>query len=202
LTDGWYADAMTFHAYTGRNAARPVPRRAVADEIISAANTLDIALVIFDARGSAISYSAEARRIAGTVAGAIVIAQSVTLAQQASTGCGPLRVGGCAPRASVAAHAGRGQLRVCTITRDLSPMIAVVIEGQFTAEQRQPMSSGLTARQGEVAALISIGKSTKEIASHLRISVHTARHHTEHVFTVLGVRTRAAVGAALRSGER
>ena len=56
----------------------------------------------------------------------------------------------------------------------------------------------LTAREIGVAHFLAIGKSTLEIADAMRISSHTARHHTENVMRKLGVRRRAEVGARLR----
>jgi DNA-binding CsgD family transcriptional regulator len=50
---------------------------------------------------------------------------------------------------------------------------------------------GLTRREGDVAHLAAEGRSTKEIARLLDISVHTVRHHTENVFSKLGVHTRS-----------
>jgi DNA-binding CsgD family transcriptional regulator len=75
---------------------------------------------------------------------------------------------------------------------------------ECTTESRVP-AYGLTPREDEVAALIAIGRATKEIAAELSISTHTARHHTERVFAKLGVQSRAAVasivGAGLRMGR-
>lgn len=74
-----------------------------------------------------------------------------------------------------------------------------------TPISRQPMSAArlrseyrLTAREIGVAHFLAIGKSTLEIADAMRISSHTARHHTENVMRKLGVRRRAEVGARLR----
>jgi DNA-binding CsgD family transcriptional regulator len=52
---------------------------------------------------------------------------------------------------------------------------------------------GLTAREQEVAHLLMSGASNERIATGLGISAFTARHHTEHVLSKLGVRTRAEV---------
>jgi DNA-binding CsgD family transcriptional regulator len=39
----------------------------------------------------------------------------------------------------------------------------------------------------------------KEVAAALAISPHTARHHTERVYTKLGLRSRVALALALGS---
>jgi DNA-binding CsgD family transcriptional regulator len=56
-------------------------------------------------------------------------------------------------------------------------------------------SADLTVRERQIARLITMGESAKRIAARLGISEHTVRHHTERVFTKLGVRSRAAVAA-------
>jgi DNA-binding CsgD family transcriptional regulator len=56
---------------------------------------------------------------------------------------------------------------------------------------------GLTPAQVRVATLLAAGKSNTEIAVALGISPHTARRHTERVFALLGVRSRAEVGSKL-----
>ena len=55
----------------------------------------------------------------------------------------------------------------------------------------------LTAREVEVVRLLAVGRSAREVAATLGISYFTARHHIEHLLAKLGVRTRAAVAAAI-----
>jgi DNA-binding NarL/FixJ family response regulator len=55
----------------------------------------------------------------------------------------------------------------------------------------------LTPREADVARLLALGKSNAEIAAALGISEHTGRRHTEQVLAKLGVRSRAAVAAAI-----
>lgn len=57
---------------------------------------------------------------------------------------------------------------------------------------------GFTARESDVAALLAQGSSNAAIAATLGISAHTARHHTQHVLSKLGVHSRAQAGARLR----
>lgn len=59
----------------------------------------------------------------------------------------------------------------------------------------------LTPRQREVLALLSDGRSTKEIARELGIAEETARNHIRHLLRRLGARSRlAAVLEARRLG--
>ena len=55
----------------------------------------------------------------------------------------------------------------------------------------------LTPSEAQVAVLIAVGRSNSEIATALFISPHTARHHTERVFSKLGVRSRAEAACKL-----
>jgi DNA-binding NarL/FixJ family response regulator len=67
---------------------------------------------------------------------------------------------------------------------------------------REPSLSkqfGLTAREEEVALLLSQGFSNQAIARELGISEHTARHHTQRILAKLHVHSRAAAGAKIRS---
>jgi DNA-binding NarL/FixJ family response regulator len=57
---------------------------------------------------------------------------------------------------------------------------------------------GLTRREAEVAVLLVLGRSNQAIARELKISSHTARHHTQRVLSKLEVHSRAEAGAKLR----
>jgi DNA-binding NarL/FixJ family response regulator len=59
----------------------------------------------------------------------------------------------------------------------------------------------LTARQREVLQLIAEGRSAKEVAAVLKISVRTAEAHKAHILEALGLRTTAElVQYAIRNG--
>jgi DNA-binding CsgD family transcriptional regulator len=58
----------------------------------------------------------------------------------------------------------------------------------------------LTARELEVVRGLAKGMSTKELAEACGISPHTARRHTEKVFTKLGVRNRAQIAPKIAAG--
>jgi DNA-binding NarL/FixJ family response regulator len=57
---------------------------------------------------------------------------------------------------------------------------------------------GLTTREMQVAILLAEGRSNQDVAAALRVSPHTARHHTQHVLAKLGVHSRAQAGAKIR----
>jgi DNA-binding NarL/FixJ family response regulator len=72
---------------------------------------------------------------------------------------------------------------------------------QEDAPQSSRSDRGLTPRQREVLQLIAEGRSAKEIAALLHISVRTAEFHRARVMQVLGLQTTAElVQYAIRNG--
>jgi PAS domain S-box-containing protein len=57
----------------------------------------------------------------------------------------------------------------------------------------------LTPRQAEVLALLTQGRSTKQIADQLHLSTQTVRNHIRGVLHALGVHSRLAAVAAARA---
>ncbi|NTU85926.1 MAG: response regulator transcription factor, partial [Chloroflexales bacterium] len=75
------------------------------------------------------------------------------------------------------------------------------------AEQLAPRATGeppaepLTAREGEVLALLSQGLPNKQIALRLQISEHTVKFHIASIFAKLGAASRTeAVSIGARQG--
>jgi DNA-binding NarL/FixJ family response regulator len=56
----------------------------------------------------------------------------------------------------------------------------------------------LTKREIEVAQLLAKGRSNQAIARELKISAHTARHHTQRILSKLEVHSRGEAGAKIR----
>lgn len=56
---------------------------------------------------------------------------------------------------------------------------------------------GLTAREQDVAALVMRGYSNRVIAEELVVSVRTVTTHVSHIFTKLGISSRAGIAAVL-----
>ena len=61
-----------------------------------------------------------------------------------------------------------------------------------TPRMRQARPGGLSRREIEVLRLVADGRSAAEIATQLFISSRTAEHHIQHIYTKLGVSSRAA----------
>jgi HD-GYP domain-containing protein (c-di-GMP phosphodiesterase class II) len=69
---------------------------------------------------------------------------------------------------------------------------AVLRASGHRAPARREGPSGLTSREVEVLALLARGLSNKEIAHQLGLSPKTVSNHVEHVYTKVGVQSRAA----------
>jgi DNA-binding NarL/FixJ family response regulator len=67
------------------------------------------------------------------------------------------------------------------------------------ARARGPNPAGLSEREVEVLALVAQGCTNAQVAEQLFISRRTAEHHVQHIYTKIGVSTRA--GAALFAVE-
>jgi len=59
-------------------------------------------------------------------------------------------------------------------------------------------SVGLTRREQEIVALISMGKSNQEIADSLFISLQTVKDHNHRIYSKLGLKNRGQVMNLLR----
>jgi DNA-binding NarL/FixJ family response regulator len=83
-----------------------------------------------------------------------------------------------------------------------SPRIAARILGRLaaiSASRQSAVESSLTERELEVARLIDVGLSNKEIACELFIEVGTVKNHVHNILEKLEVRRRAEAAARLRS---
>ena len=72
------------------------------------------------------------------------------------------------------------------------------MDGSLLLEERQGASL-LTARESEIVDLLAAGKTNAEIAELLWIAPGTVRKHLENVYEKLGVHSRTAAVAMVRS---
>jgi DNA-binding CsgD family transcriptional regulator len=69
---------------------------------------------------------------------------------------------------------------------------AVLTAAGHRAPARREWPGGLTAREVQVLELVARGHSTKQIAHRLSVTPKTAANHIEHIYTKLGISSRAA----------
>jgi DNA-binding CsgD family transcriptional regulator len=60
---------------------------------------------------------------------------------------------------------------------------------------RPTLPGGLTGREAEVLALVAAGKTNREVAASLGLSIKTVARHLSNIFTKLGVSTRTEAAA-------
>lgn len=99
-------------------------------------------------------------------------------------------------RDALAAGEARAELlREARAGRFDSDVVAAVLDvaGQGPPARRQDLRpGGLSDREVEVLRLVAKGCSNPEIGRRLEISRRTAEHHVQHIYTKIGVSTRAA----------
>lgn len=101
----------------------------------------------------------------------------------------------------LAVQLGKGRLRELTsdgAKLDLNDA-ANYARQQIVAARRDPLPTarrarpgGLSRREIEVLRLVADGRTTTEIATQLFISSRTAEHHIQHIYTKIGVSSRAS----------
>lgn len=82
---------------------------------------------------------------------------------------------------------------------DSDAVAAVLAAAGQGRRARRAWPGGLSDREVEVLRLLAAGCSVPQIAGRLVISPKTADHHVQHIYTKLGLSTRAA--AALYAME-
>ena len=73
--------------------------------------------------------------------------------------------------------------------------------GHRVRRRQRDWPGGLSTRQVEVLRLAVRGRSNREIAARLHISERTVEHHLEHIYTKIGVSTRAAAALFAAQNE-
>jgi DNA-binding NarL/FixJ family response regulator len=66
---------------------------------------------------------------------------------------------------------------------------------------RASAPNGLTATEERVAALVAVGRTNKEVAAELYVSVHTVEKALTRIYSKLGVRSRTELARQLAGKE-
>ena len=74
---------------------------------------------------------------------------------------------------------------------------ATVVLREHATNPAQPIFEKLSAREREVATLITVGCGNAQIARKLGISIGTVKDHVHHALTKTGLKTRTELAAAL-----
>ena|SRR5919106_197676 len=113
-----------------------------------------------------------------------------------------LRAGvkGCVSKAQAAEHLLEAIREVCAGGVYLSPSVSGAVVQAYLSKNEVPRNS-LTARERQVLQLVAEGKTTKEIAVILSVSVKTAESHRTKLMEKLDIHSTAGlVRYAIRSG--
>jgi DNA-binding CsgD family transcriptional regulator len=100
--------------------------------------------------------------------------------------------------AAQAARELRAAVAAGGLDRDAATAV-LAAAGQRPARVRRAWPAGLTDREVEVLRLVARGRTARQVAAELVISLPTANHHIEHIYGKIGVSSRA--GAALFAME-
>lgn len=72
-------------------------------------------------------------------------------------------------------------------TARVAELVLSGYRGAYSAPKKDLLLPNLTAREREVVQLLAEGRSTKEVASHLNLSVKTAETHRSNIMRKLGL---------------
>jgi predicted ATPase/DNA-binding CsgD family transcriptional regulator len=95
--------------------------------------------------------------------------------------------------------------RSFTLTQAISDGVAASVDLATRGKagvHAKDHSDGLTRREHDVLRLIGIGRSNKEIAAELVLSVRTVENHVAHIYAKLGVKGRVEAALVARSTGR
>jgi LuxR family transcriptional regulator, maltose regulon positive regulatory protein len=82
---------------------------------------------------------------------------------------------------------------IAELGRQLVPTAAVPADAQPATNLVYPLAEPLSQREAEILRLVVAGKTTKEIAVALAVSLNTTKAHMKSLYRKLGAHTRAAL---------
>lgn len=154
-------------------------------------------------------YAATAARFAQALATGDGAGLDDTAQRFATMGARLLAAEAAAAAASAYMAAGRHRSRTASLAhaRRLAAQCEDAVTPLLARLDHQPVATALTDREREVTGLAARGRTSREIATTLTISVRTVDSHLNHAYTKLGIKDRAELAAALggdplRRGDR
>jgi DNA-binding NarL/FixJ family response regulator len=83
------------------------------------------------------------------------------------------------------------------------PRVSAILLRRLSSLAAQPQPEdrelALTAREIQILRMLELGRSNRDIATHLGIAIHTVKNHVHSLLTKLGVSTRAEAAALSRT---
>lgn len=79
-----------------------------------------------------------------------------------------------------------------------SPVTLVLLDSRDPLSDQDLEREGLTRAEIRIARLVMRGRTNREIALALSVSIHTVRHHVQHIHDKVGVRSRSRLMETLR----
>jgi len=79
-----------------------------------------------------------------------------------------------------------------------SPATLVLLDSRDPLSDQDLEREGLTRAEIRIARLVMRGRTNREIALALSVSVHTVRHHVQHIHDKVGVRSRTRLMETLQ----
>jgi HD-GYP domain-containing protein (c-di-GMP phosphodiesterase class II)/DNA-binding CsgD family transcriptional regulator len=125
-------------------------------------------------------------------AGVIAAADRFDELTHARPGCGPLEPAVALRELESGAGTAYSEAAVRALADAVSGGARTVAPPRAISapERRRESPAGLTEREIEVLRLLATGASRRAVAAQLSVSEHTVRHHLEHIYAKLDVRTR------------
>jgi DNA-binding CsgD family transcriptional regulator len=78
-----------------------------------------------------------------------------------------------------------------------SPATLILIDSHDPLSDADLVQAGLTRAEIRIARLVMRGRTNREIALALSVSIHTVRHHVQHIHDKVGVRSRTQLLSTL-----
>jgi DNA-binding NarL/FixJ family response regulator len=187
-----------------RAAGELTDARAAADELATFATTSSsevLTAMAAQARGAVLTGEGDPAGALGELRAAATAWQSLQMPYEAARTAVLLGLACSAlgDRTSAALEFGNAKATFTELgaTPDLERLATLSkgLVGGHTADTAAEAAAVLSPREREVLAHVAAGMTNREIAEALVISQHTVGRHIEHIFTKLGVASRAAATA-------